>query len=160
MLGKELEGLSKIMIVYASLTGNTEEMAELIAEGIRSTGAAADLKMVEDCNAVRLLEYDACLLGAYTWGDGELPDEFADFVDEMKELDLAGIQAAVFGSGDTSYRLYCAAVDELEQRLREFGAIIVQPPLKVEYGPSPEEKVLCREFGASFAHSLGALYRS
>ena len=31
--------MSKIVIVYASLTGNTEEMAELIAEGIRSTGA-------------------------------------------------------------------------------------------------------------------------
>jgi flavodoxin I len=151
--------LGKIIIVYASLTGNTEEMAELIAEGVRSAGAVADLKMVEDCNAVRLLEYDACLLGAYTWGDGELPDEFADFVDEMKELNLAGIRAAVFGSGDTSYRLYCAAVDELEQRLREFGAVIVQPPLKVEYGPSPEEKVLCREFGASFVHSLGALHR-
>lgn len=151
--------MGKIIIVYASLTGNTEDMAELIAEGVRSAGAVADLKMVEDCNAVRLLEYDACLLGAYTWGDGELPDEFADFVDEMKELNLAGIRAAVFGSGDTSYRLYCAAVDELEQRLREFGAVIVQPPLKVEYGPSPEEKVLCREYGASFAHSLGALHR-
>ncbi|WP_178023569.1 flavodoxin [uncultured Paenibacillus sp.] len=151
--------MGKIIIVYASLTGNTEEMAELIAEGVRSTGAIADLKMVEDCSAVRLLEYDACLLGAYTWGDGELPDEFADFVDEMKELNLAGHRAAVFGSGDTSYRLYCAAVDELEQRLREFGAVIVQPPLKVEYGPSPEEKDLCREFGASFAHSLGAVHR-
>ncbi|WP_068787328.1 flavodoxin [Paenibacillus phocaensis] len=151
--------MSKIIIVYASLTGNTEEMAELIAEGVRSTGAAADLKMVEDCNAVHLLEYDACLLGAYTWGDGELPDEFSDFVDEMKGLNLVGFRAAVFGSGDTSYRLYCAAVDELEQRLREFGAIIVQPPLKVEYGPNPEEKVLCREFGASFAQSLGALHQ-
>lgn len=152
--------MSKVLIVYASLTGNTEEMAELIAEGIRNTGGTADLKMVEDCNAVRLLEYDACLLGAYTWGDGELPDEFADFVDEMKELDLAGTRAAVFGSGDTSYRLYCAAVDELEQHLREFGAVIVQPSLKVEYGPSPEEKGLCREFGASFAQSLGALHPS
>lgn len=151
--------MSKIIIVYASLTGNTEEMAELIAEGIRSTGAGADLKMVEDCNAVRLLEYDACILGAYTWGDGELPDEFSDFVDELKELNLEAYRAAVFGSGDTSYRLYCAAVDELEQRLREFGAVIIQPPLKVEYGPSPDEKVLCREFGTSFAHSLGALHQ-
>lgn len=82
--------MSKIIIVYASLTGNTEEMAELIAEGVRSAGAAADLKMVEDCSAVQLLEYDGYMLGAYTWGDGELPDEFEDFVDEMKELDLRG----------------------------------------------------------------------
>ncbi|MGG6312779.1 flavodoxin [Paenibacillus macerans] len=154
-----MKGLSKVIIVYASLTGNTEEMAELIAEGVRSTGATADLKMVEDCNAVRLLEYDAYLLGAYTWGDGELPDEFTDFVDEMKELDLQGSRGAAFGSGDTTYRLYCAAVDELEQRLRDFGAVVVQECLKVEYGPSAEEKVLCREFGANFAKSLGALHQ-
>lgn len=155
-----MEPLSKVVIVYASLTGNTEEMAELIAEGVRSTGATADLKMVEDCNAVLLMEYDAYLLGAYTWGDGELPDEFEDFIDEMKELDLQGSRSAAFGSGDTSYRLYCAAVDELEQRLREFGAVIVQEPLKVEYGPSAEEKVLCHEFGASFARSLEAIPRT
>ncbi|MNJ27051.1 Flavodoxin [compost metagenome] len=109
--------MNKIIIIYASLTGNTEEMAELIAEGIRSTGAAAELKAVEDCSAVELKEYDAFLLGAYTWGDGELPDEFLDFMDEMLELDWKEAVTALFGSGDTSYRLYCGALDELEERM-------------------------------------------
>lgn len=151
--------MSKIIVVYASLTGNTEEMAELIAEGIRDAGAVADLKMVEDCSAVRLLEYDGYLLGTYTWGDGELPDEFADFADELEDIGLQGGRAAVFGSGDTTYRLYCGAVDELEGRLRSLGASIVQDSLKVEYGPNPEEKVLCREFGGNFARSLEAVSR-
>ncbi|WP_120463552.1 flavodoxin [Paenibacillus aceti] len=155
-----MRGLSKIVIVYASLTGNTEEMAELIAEGIRSTGATADLKMVEDSNAVLLQEYDAYLLGAYTWGDGEIPDEFEDFLDEMKELDLQGTRSAVFGSGDTAYHLYCGAVDELEEQLKEFGALVVQEGLKVEFGPSAEEKVSCREFGANFAKSLEGLHQA
>ncbi|NWL90297.1 flavodoxin [Paenibacillus sp. 79R4] len=158
-LTEELKRLSKIVIVYASLTGNTEEMAELIAEGIRSTGAVVELKMVEDSNAVHLLEYDAYLLGAYTWGDGEIPDEFEDFLDEMKELDLQGTRSAVFGSGDTTYRLYCGAVDELEERIKDFGVQVVQDGLKVEYGPSAEEKVLCREFGANFAKSLEGLHQ-
>ncbi|MCA1292648.1 flavodoxin [Paenibacillus sp. alder61] len=149
--------MSKIIIVYASLTGNTEEMAELIAEGIRDTGVAADLKMVEDCSAALLLEYDGYLLGTYTWGDGELPDEFTDFADELEDIRLQGGPAAVFGSGDTTYRLYCGAVDELEGRLRKLGASIVQDSLKVEYGPSPEEKGLCREFGVNFARSLEAV---
>ncbi|WP_334075847.1 MULTISPECIES: flavodoxin [Paenibacillus] len=151
--------MSKIIIVYASLTGNTEEMAELIAEGIREAGATADLKMVEDCSAFRLTEYDAFLLGTYTWGDGELPDEFMDFAEEMEEIPLQGSTAAVFGSGDTTYRLYCGAVDELAEQLRKLGATIVQDSLKVEYGPSPEEKVLCREFGLKFAKSLEAVSR-
>ncbi|AZK48758.1 flavodoxin [Paenibacillus lentus] len=146
--------MNKIMIIYASLTGNTEEMAELIAEGVRSTGAVAELKAVEDCNAVDLRKYDAFLLGAYTWGDGELPDEFHDFLEEMEEIDWKGARTALFGSGDTSYRLYCGALDELELRMKKLGVEVVQESLKVEYGPNQEEQELCREFGRSFADHL------
>lgn len=146
--------MSKVIIIYASLTGNTEEMAELIAEGIRRTGATADLKIVDQCSAVELLPYDAFLLGSYTWGDGELPDEFIDFVQEMEELDLSGRKTAIFGSGDTGYPIYCGAVDFLEEKVKEFGAVVVQESIKVEYGPTQEEQELCRQFGEKFAGSL------
>ncbi|MNZ84070.1 Flavodoxin [compost metagenome] len=149
--------MSKIIIVYASLTGNTEEMAELIAEGIRSTGAIADLKVVEECNAVILKKYDAFILGTYTWGDGELPDEFLDFVEEMEELELKGVVASVFGSGDTTYRLFCGAVDELEEQLQGWGAVIAQESLKIEFGPTKEEKELCRQFGEKIVAQLNVL---
>ncbi|MNZ86045.1 Flavodoxin [compost metagenome] len=149
--------MNKFIIVYASLTGNTEEMAELIAEGIRSAGAAADLKVVDECNAVILKNYDAFILGTYTWGDGELPDEFIDFVEEMEELELKGVLTSVFGSGDTTYRLFCGAVDELEEKLQGWGAVIAQESLKVEFGPTKEEQQLCREFGAKIVARLGAV---
>lgn len=146
--------MDKVIIVYASLTGNTEEMAELIAEGIRATGATADLKIVDDCNAVILKKYDAFILGTYTWGDGEMPDEFLDFVDEMEELELTGVVTSVFGSGDTTYPSFCGAVDELEEKLQGWGAIIAQESLKVEFGPTMEEKQLCREFGEKMVARL------
>ncbi|RCX15379.1 flavodoxin I [Fontibacillus phaseoli] len=149
--------MSKIIIIYASLTGNTEEMAELIAEGIKNTGAGVDLKVVDECSAGILKKYDAYLLGTYTWGDGELPDEFIDFVEEMEEVDLKQSVTAVFGSGDTSYRLYCGAVDLLEEKMKELGAVIAQDSLKVEYGPSKEEQILCRQFGEAFAARLYAV---
>lgn len=150
-------GKGKVIIVYASLTGNTEEMAELIAAGLRDSGVAADLKMVEDCSASSLLDYDAYLLGAYTWGDGELPDEFLDFTEEMQELDLSGKLTAIFGSGDTAYHLYCGAVDELEEKVKAVGSELALESLKIELGPSKEEQAMCREFGAKFAKSLLAV---
>lgn len=58
----------KVIVVFASMTGNTEEMAEAVAEGIREEGAKAVLKDVFDTNASELAGYDAVLLGAYTWG--------------------------------------------------------------------------------------------
>ncbi|ANF97364.1 flavodoxin [Paenibacillus bovis] len=149
--------MPKILIVFASMTGNTEEMADLIAEGITSAGGVAELKQSMDVDADILLEYDAVMLGAYTWGDGELPDEFLDFYEDMDNLDLNGKKAAVFGSGDTAYDQYAAAVDLLTDKLRERGAEIVQESLKIELNPSAEDKETCRSFGKQFASTAVSL---
>ncbi|AKG35336.1 flavodoxin [Paenibacillus durus] len=143
--------MTKILVVYASLTGNTEEIAELIAEGIRQSGGETIMKSVTDCSAFDIASYDGAVLGAYTWGDGEVPDEFLDFYEELDEIDLAGRKAAVFGSGDSGYDVYCGAVDLIEEKLKERGAVVVQTSLKIEYGPTAMEKEDCRKFGQRFA---------
>ncbi|MEM2374384.1 MAG: flavodoxin domain-containing protein, partial [Thermoproteota archaeon] len=38
----------KILIVYDSYTGNTEEMAKAVAEGAENAGAKVTLKKVDD----------------------------------------------------------------------------------------------------------------
>lgn len=143
--------MSKIIMVYASLTGNTEEMAEAIADGIRAEGLELVAKEVIDAVAAELENYDGILLGAYTWGDGDLPDEFLDFYDGMDNLSLTGRKAAVFGSCDSSYPEYGAAVDTLMGKLRELGAEVVQEGLKIERTPSQKDKEVCKQFGMSFA---------
>ena len=149
--------MAKVLVAYASLTGNTEEMAELIAEGIRQGGGEAVLKSVTDCNAVEINAYEGVLLGAYTWGDGELPDEFLDFYEELDDLDLSAQKTAAFGSGDTGYDIYCGAVDQIEEKLKERGAQILQDSLKIEYGPSTQEKEVCRQFGRQFINACLAV---
>ncbi|MDF2717987.1 MAG: Flavodoxin, partial [Paenibacillus sp.] len=114
---------------------------------IRAEGAEAVLKNVLDANASELADYDAFVLGAYTWGDGELPDEFLDFYEELDDLDLSGKQAAVFGSADSSYPEFGKAVDLLEEKLEELGTVLVSKGLKVELGPTEREKAACRELG-------------
>jgi flavodoxin I len=143
--------MAKLLVAYASMTGNTEEIAELIVEGIKQGGHEVDLKSVTDCNASDVLDYDGVLIGVYTWGDGELPDEFLDFYEELDELDLSGKRAAVFGSGDTSYEQYCGAVDLAAAKLLERGAEVSPEMLKIEYSPMEQEKDTCRDFGKRFA---------
>ncbi|MFC4597314.1 flavodoxin [Cohnella hongkongensis] len=147
--------MADIVLIYASLTGNTEEMADAIASGIRSEGASVAVKSVLDASASELERYDGVLLGAYTWGDGELPDEFLDFCDEMADLKLTGRKAAVFGSGDSSYPAYGAAVDLLADRLKMSGADIVLPGLKIELSPSAADAEACRRFGSAFVRLVG-----
>jgi flavodoxin I len=100
--------LADIIVIYASMTGNTEEMAEAIAAGIRAEGAEVIVKSVMDASASELERHEGILLGAYTWGDGELPDEFLDFYEEMDRMRLDGCAAAVFGSCDSCYPAYGA----------------------------------------------------
>ncbi|MGX1901217.1 flavodoxin [Thermolongibacillus altinsuensis] len=146
--------MAKAIMVFTSMTGNTEEMAEAIAEGVRQQGIELEVKEVLDATAAELEQYDGILLGAYTWGDGELPDDFLDFYDELDEVDLAGKKAAVFGSCDSSYEKYGAAVDILIEKLQERGAEVVLEGLKVELTPTDEDKELCEKFGRDFAKQL------
>ena len=45
--------MSKVAIVYWSGTGNTEAMADLIAQGVRAAGGTADLVHAADFTAER-----------------------------------------------------------------------------------------------------------
>lgn len=142
-------------MVYCSMTGNTEEMANAIAERIRETGKEVDVKDIMEISSASVLEqYEAIILGSYTWGDGALPDEFLDIYDEMDEIDLTGKKAVVFGSGDTSYDHFCAAVDILTEKLEERGAEVMMEGLKIEMSPTDEELEKCREFGRKFVEQL------
>lgn len=143
--------MSNVLVVYASMTGNTEEMAEAIAEGAKEAGAEVVLMEAFDASANELNDYEGIIIGAYTWGDGELPDEFVDFFEALDALDLSGKKAAVFGSGDTSYPIYCGAVDTIEAKLKELGAEIVDECLKFEYNPTEEEKEQGKSLGRKVA---------
>lgn len=146
--------MSSVIIVFASMTGNTEEMADAFAKGLREAGIEPVVKSVVDANAAELAKYDGILLGAYTWGDGELPDDFLDFYEELDEVDLNGRKALVFGSADSSYSEFGAAVDILVDKLKERGADVIQPGLKVELNPSKDEKEKCKQLGQELAQAI------
>ena len=67
--------MSKIAVIYWSMSGNTEAMANAIAEGARSAGAEVDLMQVSDVDAGqlegRLSGKSLALFGSYGWGDGQ-----------------------------------------------------------------------------------------
>ena len=145
------------LMVYASMTGNTEELAEWIAEGIRKAGGSVEIKDILEADVTDLHKYDGILLGAYTWGDGELPDEFLDFYDEMNLINIAGKKAAAFGSCDSSYEHRGGAVDLLIAKLKELGADVVQDGLKIDLAPNDSEKQQCIMFGQSFMEHISQM---
>lgn len=138
------------LIVYASMTGNTEEIANFIGKGIEEAGKTVEIKDILEINIEDLNNYEGILLGAYTWGDGELPDEFLAFYDEMDTLELSEQTAAAFGSCDSSYEHWGGAVDILTEKLVELGAEVVLEGLKIDLAPTPAEIEQCIGFGKLF----------
>lgn len=147
--------MAKVILIFASMSGNTEMMAKAVSDGISAMGEGLKIiDIIDGPDAKELEDYDGILLGAYTWGDGELPDDFLDFYDEMDSIHLTGKKAAVFGSCDSAYSQYGAAVDILTEKLRERGAEVYPQGLKVELTPEKEEEEACRTFGKNFVTFL------
>ncbi|UQZ45837.1 flavodoxin [Bacillus sp. PK3-037] len=148
--------MGKILLVYATMSGNTEAMADLIEKGLQEAEAEVDRFEAMDIDDAELFnDYEHIILGTYTWGDGDLPDEFLDLAEEMEALDFTGKTCAVFGSGDTAYEYFCGAVDTLEEKIKERGGEMVLPSVKVEMNPEGEEEEVLKEFGRQFARKSG-----
>ncbi|QZT32458.1 flavodoxin [Caldalkalibacillus thermarum TA2.A1] len=146
----------RVVIIYASMTGNTEAIAMEIARCItnEAQNIQVETKEMEGLDAQVVLDYDGILLGSYTWGDGELPFEAEDFCDGLANLDLSGKVVACFGSGDHAYPQFCAAVDLLQKQVEECGACVLPNGLKIELEPDEEDWEQCREFARLFIQLL------
>jgi len=56
----------KVLVVYDSLTGNVEAMANSVAEGAKEAGVLVSLKRVDDVEIDDILSYDAFAFGSPT----------------------------------------------------------------------------------------------
>jgi NAD(P)H dehydrogenase (quinone) len=71
-----------VLIVYYSLTGNTEEMAKSVAEGVRQVaGATALIKRAEEVATDDLKNADAMVLGSPTYF-GDMAAPMKSFIDD------------------------------------------------------------------------------
>ena len=98
--------MGKIGIFFGSDTGNTRRVAKTIHKKL---GDDADAPVnVQKASIDDLLKYDALILGTPTLGEGELPglvsggsaESWAEFLPQLKDVDLTGKVIALFGLGD------------------------------------------------------------
>ena len=116
------ETMTLAKIVFASMTGNTEEIADIVADKLRDLGVDVDVDECTTVDAEDFLEADIAIVATYTYGDGELPDEMMDFYEDLAGLDLTGKIYGVVGSGDTFYDEFCKAVDDFDAVFEGSGA--------------------------------------
>lgn len=139
--------MNKVAIVYWSGTGNTEAMADLIAQGAQAQGAEAETIQASEFNAGRLDEYDAYAFGCPAMGDEELEDtEFLPMYDEVEPL-LGNRKVVLFGSYEWNDGEW---MELWEQRAEEAGANVVDTVIAYDY-PDDEAGAECLRIGGMLA---------
>jgi flavodoxin short chain len=127
-------------VVFATITGNNEDCADIITEALEDLGVEVDETEISQTDASELLNYDINVIVPYTYDEGALPEEGMDFFDDLSELDLTGKIYGVAGSGDTFYNeFYCLAVDKFSEALTQAHATKGTPDLKINLAPESSE---------------------
>lgn len=140
--------MSKILLLYASTTGNTELITEAIAEQLIFHQHEVQIKSFDfdPIDVEEVLHYDAVLIGTHTWDDGELPYEVEDFYDDLEDINITGRIFGVFGSADSFYNTYGGAIDLIADHAQSLGAEVLPNRLKIELEPDNEDIILCQQF--------------
>ena len=90
--------MEKIYVIYWSMSGNTQAMAEAIAKGINDSGKEAVVQYVSEASVSELQDAKVFALGCPAMGAEVLEEgEMEPFVSEVEGI-AAGKKIALFGS--------------------------------------------------------------
>ena len=139
--------MNRIAIVYWSGTGNTQAMAQCIAEGVREGGAEAVLLSPGEFTAQSWKDYSAVAFGCPAMGNEVLEESEFEPMFAAIEGTLSGKKIALFGSygwGDGQWmREWCARC--AAANLYEEDGLIANE------SPDAAAREACRELGRGLA---------
>ena len=140
--------MSKVAVVYWSGTGNTQQMADLVAEGAKSAGAEVSTFTSADFSPEQMDSFDAVAFGCPAMGSEQLEDsEFEPMFNEC-EAKLKDKKIGLFGSygwGDGEW------MRTWEDTCRSDGAYLVMDGVICNEAPAGDAEDECKALGAALA---------
>lgn len=138
--------MRKVAVVYWSGTGNTEAMANAVADGAENAGASVEKFTAGEFSASKIEEFDAIAFGCPAMGAEELEEsEFEPMFSDC-EGSLRGKRIALFGSygwGDGEW------MRSWEETCRNAGAELVCDSVICVETPDDEAEAACRSLGSA-----------
>ena len=140
--------MSKVAVVFWSGTGNTETMANAVAEGMKEAGAEVTMLTPEQVQPAALSGFGAIALGCPAMGSEVLEEmEFQPMFDGCKNA-IGSKRVALFGSygwGDGEW------MRTWEDDCRANGMKLVCDSVICCEAPDDEAVENCRKLGAELA---------
>ena len=147
--------MKKVLIAYVSRSGNTEKMAEFIAEGVRFSGNTVDVKKVADIRDENALAgYDGYILGCPTYHK-DITAGMKTFLFIAEKANLVGKMGGAFGSsthsGESAPMIYDTMQHVFKMDMVNLGPL----NLKENVVASPDGQRACQEYGKA----VGKLFK-
>lgn len=136
--------MGKVAVVFWTGTGNTEAMANAVAEGAKENGADVTIANVCDFDTSTVAEYDAIAFGCPAMGAEELED--SEFEPAFEACNIAGKNVALFGSygwGDGEW------MHSWEDSCKSKCASLVSESVICNDAPDDDAIAKCKALGAA-----------
>lgn len=147
--------MASALVVYATITGNNEDVADVITEALEDLGVDVDETEITQADAEEFEDADICVVCPYTYDEGALPEEGMDFYEDLQELDLSGKIYGVAGSGDTFYlNDYCVSVDKFAEAFEKAKATKGAEAVKINLEPENEDINTLNAFAKSLIEKV------
>ena len=140
--------MSKVAVVYWSSTGNTESMANAVAEGAKAAGAEVTAFEASDFSADKMDEFDAIAFGCPAMGDEVLEEDEFEPMFSSCEAKLSGKKLGLFGSygwGDGEW------MQNWEETCKNDGASLACDSVICNETPDDEAEANCVNLGKALA---------
>jgi flavodoxin len=152
---EEVDKSMKTLIVYDSIFGNTEQIAQAIGNAL---GSQKDVEIVRVSNAKpeQLMELELLIVGSPTYGGRPTP-AIQDFLNKVSEPAIRGINVLAFDTRLLTrlVRIFGYAADKIADSLKKNGGTLIASPegffVKGKEGPLKEGEI---ERAASWAKMI------
>ena len=143
--------MPRILIVFYSHTGNTEKMANAIAEGARNTSEVT-VEVKRHGSPWGLESFDAIFIGAPTY-QHTMTSSIKKFLEDVAfhNVNLKGKIGAAFGSYGWSGEAPGMVLEVMENK---FEMEVLKPPLLIKYTPDENGSEECRKLGKYVAEQI------